>query len=454
MLLRDKKFLWKMFDSPLRMSNAQYAETHKPQTRAALPIYQSATGGFGSIFGVNNTRVDVQHNIGLNTGFVYKCVELRANSQATAMLDKQKLYWYNDDEKEEIDDHPYWDLMRYVNDQHTPYDLWKFTASSFDFIGYCPWWVETENRFGSNIPVRINPIFPDMGSFIIQKDKFGRITGYELNAGIKPISFKPEEIFFHTDVNVNSSTYGLGLVNSMIREANIDQLQKQKVMKLLVNGGLQKAAVTFMGNPQGDEFKKAKEAFETANNGMGSEGRFLYKTDSTTVDSLVDPKSLESAVGILGLTRDQIINLSGCKRVSFESTNKADALMQEITYTKDVITPLINNLTSRLSQDFVQRYYPQEVGWLCVECDSIIPNDEIEIQTLRRMKLGTGQRRPVDFMIEDGIDPPDESENPAIYKYYLDGGLSPIDDTSLDFSDLMDKPKEQNNKPNGDNPEE
>lgn len=453
MLLRDRKFLWKMFDSPLKMSNEQYIATHKSERARPQPIYQAAVdGGFGQLFGVNNSKVDPQHNIKLNTGFVYKCVNLRADSQTIAMLNNQKLYYYkNKKDKEEIDDHPYWDLMRYVNDQLTPYDLWKFTSASYDFLGYCPWWVETETFLGDKVPVRINPIHPDMGSFTVKKNVYGDITGYELNSGVKPIRFEPDEIFYHTDVNVNSSTYGLGLVNSMIREANIDQLQKQKVMKLITGGGLQQAVITFNG-AQGDEFKKAKSLFEEANSGLENERKFLYKNDSTEVESLVNPGILAEAVEILGLTKDQIINLSGCKRVSFEATNKADAFMQEVTYTKDVITPLILNLTSRLSQDFLQRYYPQDTGWLAVECDSIVPNDEIELQAIRRAKLETGQRRPVDFLIEDGLDVPDESENPALYKYYLSGGLSPIEDTSLDFTDIMGdiKPtdKQTDSKPN------
>jgi hypothetical protein len=442
MLLRDRKTLWKLFDSPLKMSNEQYSATRKTERAQPQPIYQAAVdGGFGQLFGVNNTRVDPQHNVKLNTGFVYKCVNLRSDSQAVAMLEKQKLYWYkNKKEKEEINEHPYWDLLRYVNDQLTPYDLWKFTASSYDFLGYCPWWVETEKFLGDDIPVRINPLHPDMGRFSVEKNSYGEITGYKLHSGIKPIHFEPREIFFHTDVNVNSSTYGLGLVNSMVREANIDQLQKQKVMKLITGGGLQQAVITFNG-AQGDEFKKAKLMFEEANSGLENERKFLYKNDSTAVDSLVNPGILSEAVAILGLTRDQIINLSGCKRVSFEATNKADALMQEVTYAKDVISPLLLNLTSRLSQDFVQRYYPQEQGWLCVECDSIVPNDEVELQAIRRAKLETGQARPVDFLEEDGKDLPDESDNPAMYKYYLTGGLTPIEETALDFSDLIDKPK-------------
>ncbi len=431
MLLRERQWLW-----------GKIAEL--AGKRANLPIYVQSVGYHSNLWGVNDTKTDVNHNIGLNTSFVYKCVDMRSNSVASAMLN-QKLYYYSDARnKEEITEHPYFDVMRYVNEQYTPYDLWYLTQSSFDFIGRIPWWVETDNVL--NIPVRITPILPDMGRFVVLKNEYGVITGYELHTGIKKFNFTPFEIFFHTAVNINDSTYGLGLVNALIREANIDKLQKQKVLKLLENGGIGKAHVQFEGNPNGEVFARAKQDFDKANNGANREGGFIYTTGSTKVTALVDSSSLERAVEILGLTRDQIIQLSGVMRVSLGiggSTTKADADTQYLVYLRDHITPLLTNTTSRLSQDFVQKYYPQDSGWLCVEVDSILPDDELNKETIRRMQLETGQRKPIDFIIEDGIDAPDESEQPGLYKYYLTGGLIPIDQDLLDFTDITGdiKPK-------------
>jgi HK97 family phage portal protein len=394
------------------------------------------------------------HNIGLNTGFVYKCVDMRSNSVATAMLG-QKLYYYaNAKEKEEVEEHPYFDLLRYVNDQYTPYDLWYLTNSSFDFIGRCPWWVETDGVL--NVPVRINPILPDMGRFTVLRNEYGVVTGYELHTGMKKITFSPFEIFYHTAVNINDSTYGLGLVNALVREANIDKLQKQKVLKLLQNGGIGKAHVQFDGNPQGDVFNKAVSGFERANNGADKEGQFIYTTSGTKVTALVDNSALERAVSILGLTRDQIIQLSGVMRVSLGiggSTTKADAETQYLVYLRDHITPLLTNLTSRLSQDFLQKYYPQNRGWLCAEVDSILPDDEIEKQSIREIKLRTAQAKPNDFLVEDGFE---ASADPAMDKYYLSSGLTPIGDASLDFTDIMNsepKAKPKNNTQDEDNEE-
>lgn len=432
MLLRDRKTLWGLFNNPF------YKEA-----RAAQPIFASTAGYFGTTFGVSDTKVDVNHNVSMNTGFVYKCVELRSNAQATALLNKQKLYYYaTPKEKIEVDeDHPYFQVMRYVNDQLTPYDLWKITASSFDFIGRMPWWVETELFDGATIPVRINPIFPDMGRFTVNKDVFGKITGYTLFAGLKTIKFEPEEIFYHTDVNVNDSTYGLGLVNSMIREANIDRLQKQKVLKLLENGGLGKAHVQFAKGLRGDPFKVAVSEFDEHNNGLNREGSFLYTTEDTKITPLVDPATLEHAVGVLGLTKDQIINLSGCMRASFEATNKADAFIQRVIFMQDVITPLIVNLTSRLSQDFLQRYYPQDRGWLAVECESIIPNDvdaeDLHIQNMLR----TGRVTINELLIADGKDPIGEEGD----KRYVTGDLIPVGENILNFQDLFNQQEQDKN---------
>ena len=431
MLLKERQSLWSKI--------AEFASK-----RANRPIYAQSTGYLGSQWGVSDTKTDVNHNIGLNTGFVYKCVDMRSNSVATAMLGQKLFYYANANEKEEVSEHPYFDVLRYVNEQYTPYDLWYLTNSSFDFTGRMPWWVETDGVL--NVPVRINPILPDMGRFTVLRDKFGVVTGYELQTGMEKIRFSPFEIFFHTAVNINDSTYGLGLVNALVREANIDKLQKQKVLKLLQNGGIGKAHVQFAGNPQGDVFNKAVSGFERANNGADKEGQFIYTTDGTKVTALVDNSALERAVSILGLTRDQIIQLSGVMRVSLGiggSTTKADADTQYLVYLRDHITPLLTNLTSRLSQDFLQKYYPQNRGWLCVEVPSILPDDEIEKQTIREIKLRTAQAKPNDFLIEDGLDP---SEDPAMDKYYLTSGLTPIGDTSLDFSDITTPKKPLDNE--------
>lgn len=422
MLLKERKWLWNKV--------AEFA-----YKRTALPIFSMSTGYMGNQWGVSDGKTDVNNNVALNTGFVYKCIDMRSNSVATAMIDNQELEYYsNTKESEEILDHPYWDVMRYVNDQYTPYDLWYITSSSFDFTGRSIWWVETEGAF--NLPVRINPILPDMGRFLVLRDKLGKIVGYELHTGMEKIKFDPFEIFYHTAVNVNDSTYGLGLVSALVREANIDKLQKQKVLTLLQNGGLGKAHVQFKGNPKGDVFQKSVDAFNRSYNGVGKDGQFVFTDEATDITPLVDNSTLEAAVSILGLTRDQIIQLSGVMRVSLGiggSTTKADAETQYLVYLRDHITPMITNLTSRLSQDFVQRYYPQETGWLCVECESIIPGDQLAEDLHNKALLSTGQITVNELLKESGKDPIGEIGD----KRYLTGDLVPMDDMKLDFTDII-----------------
>lgn len=318
----------------------------------------------GALFsGTTDDRaVNQDTNIDLNTDWVWKTFDLRASN--FAKFDWNLVHVIAEDDRRIIENHKGIDLFYDVNDEYTEFDLWNYIQMSYDLFGEAFLYLPLD-LYGQ--PTEIVPILPDMGRMIIERNKFGGITGFRLQPrlGGVEISFEPHEIFYYRCMDMSSSTRGLGLMNKLIRLARVDRGLKDYMQSFLDNYGAASIHLSVDRSLTPGQFREAKNRFRDEWAGS-REFRMPVFTDlgAKIEDFGQTVRELDFANSNNNI-RDQIIQIAGTHRYLYGitgSTTKADVEGQRISFLENTIFPLLAVRDQRFSQDFWNRYYPQTSG--------------------------------------------------------------------------------------------
>lgn len=373
---------------------------------AGLPRQLSRETSWFEKWRTSDRKVDVNANLGYNTDWIYACVQHRANTMAGV---KWGLFLETArDEYEEVKNHVFYELMYDVNDELAEFDLWQLTQTAYDLLGEMFWYL-VPGPFG---PSQIVPIFPEMGRMEVHRNSSGIIEGYKLwLAGGGFESFPPEEIFYYRAVNIGAAYRGLGLLNAILRLAALDRFQKEYAINTFKNDGTPSGVLSTDVKLGKDAFNDAAKRYRQEYSGFLNAKKLMFLDGSTTYEAVgLSPKDLDFVNG-LNITSDQIIQISGIPRHYFgrgSATTIADADFAETIYMKTTILPQTKVRDSRISQNFLRRFYgEQKRGRLVFRSLDVVPEDRMALlqEDAERFKLG---RLTVNEMLEkDGKKPVD-----------------------------------------------
>jgi len=387
------------------------------------------------------------------TSWVYRCCTLNANSVARlglklysqkqsgskstarvnqipvtsktyeSYLKNPSLKYYikkKDVEIEEIEDHPFLDLMKNVNDQRNEFDLKNETELFLELTGNSYWYLVPSNMRGENgryIPSGIWVLPANRVTIVPSKKTF--IDHFELRqSGFgNPTKYKPDEIVHFRFPNPNDILYGMGPLQGAANAVDVNQYIKDYEMGLFRNQArpdfvvkMEKDSRIKMGDSQITRFEEMwKDAY---GRGPKSAGKVAVLPGGMDLKEIGwSPKELSFLIG-RGMTMNEIATIFGVPmtKLTTESVNRSNMESGELMYQTDTISPRLRLQEQKITEKVLPIY---DSNLFCVFEENIPLNKEFRV-TERESNLKNGYSSINEERKIDGREPVDWGEQPIL----------------------------------------
>ena len=329
------------------------------------------------------------------TGWVYRCAVLNANSVAQLKLKlySQKLSSSKDTarvnqipvtsktyesylknpalknyikkkgiEIEEIEYHPFLDLMKKVNPQRNEFDLKNETELFLELTGNSYWYLVPSTLRGGDgrylpseiwiLPSQQVNIVPSTTEFI---DHFEvRRQGFE-----DPTRYEREDVVHFRFPNPNDILYGMGPLQGAANAVDVNQYIRDYEVNLFRNQARPDFIIKTergMDASQRDRFMEMWR--DTYGRGVKSTGKFGVLEGGMDLKELGwSPKDLSFLVG-RNLTKEEICNIFGIpmSKIQTKDVNRANAEAGELTYQRDTISPRLRLQEQKITETILPIY--------------------------------------------------------------------------------------------------
>jgi len=299
-----------------------------------------------------------------------------------------------DIEIEEIEDHPFLDLMKNVNDQRNEFDLKGETQMFLELVGNSYWYLIPSNMRGENgryipsgiwvLPANRVKIVPSKKTFIdhfeLRQSGFGDPTRYE-----------PEEIVHFRFPNPNDILYGMGPLQGAANTVDVNQYIKDYEIGLFKNQARPDFVFKMekdvrMNEPDRERFIEMWK--DTYGRGPKSAGKFGVLPGGMDLKEIGwSPKDLSFLIG-RNLTKEEICNCFGVpmSKVQTQDVNRANAEVGEVTYQRDTISPRLRLMEQKITEKLLPVY---DESLFCVFEENIPIDKEFRV-TERESNLKNG----------------------------------------------------------------
>ncbi len=384
------------------------------------------------------------------TSWVYRCVTLNANSVARlslklysqketssrstarvnqipvtsktydSYLRNTSLKYYikkKDVDIEEIESHPFLDLMKQVNDQRNEFDLKNETELFLELTGNSYWYLVPSNMRGENgryipagiwvLPANRVKIVPSSKTFI---DHFEmRQSGFG-----NPIRYEPEEIVHFRFPNPNDILYGMGPLQGAANAVDVNQYIKDYEIGLFKNQARPDFVFKMekdmrIKEPERDRFTKM---WQDTYGGTKSSGKVGVLPGGMDLQQIGwSPKDLSFLIG-RGMTMNEIATIFGVPmtKMTTEHVNRANMETGEVMYQTDTISPRLRLQEQKITEKVLPIYDSS----LFTVFEENIPLDREFRVTERESNLKTGYSSINEERKIDGNEPVDWGEWPIL----------------------------------------
>lgn len=172
-------------------------------------------------------------------GAFFRCVEIRSNIKAQAMMDAKVMRQIGQGEYKEVEpDHPWVQLMNKPNPYIPAYQSYWWMSTSVDLMGHANHVVLDVDGFGQ--PLSIMPIYVDFGDLNPVPNQYGGIDAYVLmNTGGETRRVEKENV-----VAVNRPSPFTPLETFSLIQAGIFEIDTDKYMKMYRRDSVKDGGIT------------------------------------------------------------------------------------------------------------------------------------------------------------------------------------------------------------------
>ena len=266
-----------------------------------------------------------------------------------------------DIEIEEIESHPFLDLMKNVNPQRNEFDLKNETELFLELTGNGYWYLVPSNLRGADgrylpaeiwvLPSQRVTIVPSPTEFIdhfeLRRQGFGN-----------PVRYEPEEIVHFRFPNPNDVLYGMGPLQGARNAVDVNQYIRDYETNLFRNQARPDFIIKSEGKMNLDQRDRFMEIWKDTYRGTKSSGKFGVLEGGMDIKELGwSPKELSFLIG-RNMTKEEICNIFGIpmSKVQTKDVNRANAEVGETTYQRDTISPRLRLIEQKITEKFLPIY--------------------------------------------------------------------------------------------------
>lgn len=383
--------------------------------------------------------------IKLNTGYVYDCSKLNAQSVAsvpfklyttkskrtksigdwveTKSLDKKEQQWIKQNnprninvkiasEIVEIVDHPFLDLMYAVSSSLDSFTLFEITEHYLGLLGNAYWYVKKDKQ---GIPQTIEVLPSEFIS--VKLDKEGKVFGYRFQPDYmgKFIDYDIDEIVpFKNPIagafrristqNVPIvGVYGMGHLEAVLDEVRLLNSINVYEKTLMDNNARMDFVVSYNGTLEDKTQQKLSRQWNQLFKGYKQSGKVAIMDNQFEIKTLnFSPKDLNYIEGKKWL-RCAIMNAFGIDESFFtvENSNRASSQVAIEKYFRFTIAPKLRRLQESINQALLPLYDDN----LYIQFDNCIPEDnELKIKQ-ETSDIQNGIKTIDEIRVERGLTP-------------------------------------------------
>lgn len=343
---------------------------------------------------ISNSPVDL---INKNTGYVYDCNKLNAQSVANvpyklfttkgtgrkALGDWVKTKALSKKDKElikisnrnikiktaedyvEIIEHPFLDLMYQANQKLDSFTLFEMTESYLGLVGNAYWLI---NRSKNGVPESIEVLPSEYISVLMDSD--GQVTGYryQVDMGGKPKEYSFEDVIhfkqpvcgsFKRNLQYQALTgvYGMGHLEGCIDEVNLLNAINKYEKTLMDNNCRPDYIIAYKGALKKEEQEKLSRQWFSLFRGRNQGKPALLTGDFDIKQLSFNPKDLAYLEGKKWL-RTAIMNSFGIDESFFtvENANRASSTVAIEKYYRFTIIPKLRRIQEAINQKLLPMY--------------------------------------------------------------------------------------------------
>jgi HK97 family phage portal protein len=355
------------------------------------------------------TPGDYDRAVELYTSWVYKCAFINASSVAQVPLrlylrrqagrktarinhipvtsktfdcylrnDRVAPYIRKDIEIEEVEEHPFLDLMKNVNPQRNQFDADIETQLFQELTGNGYWYLVPSGLRGMSdrrIPAEIWTLPSHRVEIVPSRRTY--VDHYELRQkGFgEPQRLEVDEVVHFRFPNPQDTLYGMGPLQGAMAAVNVNEYIKSYEINLLKNQArpdfiVKMESGTHLTDEQRERFRGTWDALYRGPTRAGKPGILEGGMDIKELG--FSPKELSFLVG-RKLTMQEIAGIFGVpmSKMTTEDVNLANAQIGEVQYAKDTIVPRLKLREQKLNERALPLY---DDNLFCVY-DNPVPED-------------------------------------------------------------------------------
>lgn len=285
-------------------------------------------------------------------------------------------------EIEEVEDHPFLDMIKTVNPLINRFDLWDGTQLWLELTGNAYWYIY-KNKLG--VPSEIWPLPPQFMKIVGSTTDI--IAGYVYQKGQMKIPFDAEEIIHFKFYNPNGTLYGVGplaaIMDSYIDDRNIRTFEST----LMKNMGRPEAVLQSTEPMNDADFKRIKARWNQQYGGVKKVGQTMILENGLTYTPITfTPREMNYVVG-RKMNREEIAAAFGVpmSKLTTEDVNRANAGAGNWQYQNDTIEPRLRRIEETINEKLMPMYDEN----LFVAYDSTLPADRAFNLTERTSHLSS-----------------------------------------------------------------
>lgn len=309
------------------------------------------------------------------------------------------------EEIEEIYDHPFIDLINYINEDRAQFETLEDTQIYIDITGNAYWYLNL-NSLG--VPESLQVIPPQYVR--INSNEFLQITSYKIGNDINYTEIDKNLIVHFKNPNPRNMFYGFGCLEGALEAYDLYSEMNLEELALNRNLGVPPIVVSYEGGLKQEQLNKIESDWNRALAGTINRGKIKVADNKFDIKQLAfSPREMANITGrkwtlyemaaAFGVPIDLLIT---------ENSNRASAQVAIENYERFTINPRLKRIEDKINETILKYYNEPR---LFVAFDENIPeNDELNINKSEKLyKAGIITKNEARVIV--GLPPVDDEDN-------------------------------------------
>lgn len=333
-------------------------------------------------------------------------------------------------EVEEVNEHPYLELLKNVNPMMNGFELAELTSLYLDIIGNCYWYLRSNN---AGLP---GEIWVLQGQHVkVVPDPENLVAGYIYQPKQSIIKLEYNEVVQYKYPSLDNLYYGMSPMQSAAYSIDSDRYQKKFEIDLFKNGALPGTVLETDKKIQPDAYKRLLTYWKQFK--KGGKGQTAILENGLKASKIgLSPQELSHIEG-RKLTRQEILCIYGVplQMLGFgELVNRATSESLDYAFNKSTIQPKLIRMQEKQNERIIPKY---DVS-LFMQYDNPIPKDKDFEVKARETNLKWGVTTINEERQKMGLDRTDWGDRPFMPMNLMpvgEGGSKEVDDKTVENRD-------------------